>query len=353
MARERVYRGLQTLRIVAALLVLVTHSGFYVSERLRSGFAFWRRGATGVELFFTLSGFVMIYSSTKLMNDPDGWKIFAERRIVRIVPMYWLATTIKVASLFLASHYVLHTRFSLFKTIASYFFLPTRNIDGQLEPVLGVGWTLNFEMFFYLLFAVALLLRVNVYKFVGIILTFLTLGAFIRKPEWPAISFYLNPIVLDFFLGMIIARECLMERHIPKKLAPLMLIAGLFSLLVFPWPDWKLPIFGVSAAVIIWATASLEPNLHLIPRWVLFLADASYVIYLFHPMLAPIPPTVLSTVHLPFPALSIGCSIIMALLVGSLIHQYLELPVTNLFRGRLRVHGRLFIHTPDGARSAE
>jgi exopolysaccharide production protein ExoZ len=164
---KSVFRGLQALRGIAAFLVVITHSGFYVSERLRPGFKYWTRGTSGVDLFFVLSGFVMIYSSVKLFSDPNGWRVFAERRIVRIVPVYWLATTVKLVALLAGSSYILHSQLSVLKEIASYLFLPTRNLDGEIRPLLGVGWTLNFEMFFYALFTFALRLRANVYWFVA------------------------------------------------------------------------------------------------------------------------------------------------------------------------------------------
>src|ERR1700733_14307006 len=134
---ERKYQGLQILRITAACMVLLTHSTFYASERLDKHFRVWGNGATGVDIFFVLSGFVMIYSSTKLMNDRNGWKIFAERRIVRIVPIYWITTTIKVIALLLTTGYVLHAKFSAVKTLESFLFLPARNSEGYIGPVLG------------------------------------------------------------------------------------------------------------------------------------------------------------------------------------------------------------------------
>jgi len=68
----RKYDGLQVLRITAALMVVVTHSTLYASERLDRHFGVWERGATGVDIFFVLSGFVMIYSSQRLFGDPKG-----------------------------------------------------------------------------------------------------------------------------------------------------------------------------------------------------------------------------------------------------------------------------------------
>jgi exopolysaccharide production protein ExoZ len=328
MSRRPTYLGLQVLRVMAAVLVLITHSGFYASERLDRSFKYWETGAAGVDLFFVISGFVMVYSSMNLIGDRKGWLIFSQRRVIRIVPMYWLATTIKLVLMVLAGEFVLHARFSFLDTLLSYLFLPTRNSDGNLFPLLGVGWTLNFEMLFYALFAVALFLRVSVFRFVGTVLFLLATGALFRQNDWPAVSFYLNPIVLDFFFGMLIARACLRDKYLPRGAAALSVVAGLLLLLVFPATIWHTSLAGLAAAMIIGGLVGLEAWLTWIPGWLIYLADASYVIYLFHPLVAPAAPMILAKLKMPYPLLSIALSICLALLAGCFIHKLIEKPVT-------------------------
>jgi peptidoglycan/LPS O-acetylase OafA/YrhL len=342
----RKYLGLQILRITAAFLVLITHSMFYASQRLDKHFHYWKRGATGVDIFFVLSGFVMIYSSTKLMNNPDGWRIFAERRIIRIVPMYWIATSIKVIAILFTTGYVLHAQFSLANTLKSYFFLPSINIDGEFRPVLGVGWTLNFEMLFYSLFALSLFLRLNVYKFVGTVLGLLTLGAFFRKPNWPTASFYLDTATIEFFYGMLIAKLCLANKHIPRNVAIPLLGVGFLGLLT-PMLHWEIAQLipqGMAAALVVLSMASLEDCLTRIPGFVLYMAEASYVIYLFHPLIAPAVPVVLMKLHLVYPWLSVACSVSLALAGGCLVHLVVEEPTTKWFRDNLLIGKKKIIH---------
>jgi exopolysaccharide production protein ExoZ len=327
MAPLRPFRGIQALRLVAAVLVLFTHAGFYASERLSPGFRYWDRGAVGVELFFVISGFVMVYSSTRLTGQANGWRTFSERRIVRIVPMYWLATTLKLALMILTAGWVLHAQLRAVPVICSYLFLPSRNPDGELRPLLGVGWTLNFEMFFYLLFAVALYLRKNVYWIIGPTLVTLTVASYFVKPNWPAPAFYLDRVVLDFFWGMLIGGMFVRGVQQPRWLAAPALVAGILFLLILPDTEWKVPVIGMAAAAIVWATAALEPALTRIPRWVLFLGDASYAIYLFHPMIAPAVPALLMRLHWHHPLVSVACSIVLALLAGAVIHQWIERPI--------------------------
>ena len=329
MARRPTYLGLQVLRIMAAVLVLITHSGFYASERLDRSFKYWGTGAAGVDLFFVISGFVMVYSSVNLIGDRRGWLVFSQRRVIRIVPMYWLATTVKLVMMVLAGEFVLHARFSPLETVMSYLFLPTRNSDGNLFPLLGVGWTLNFEMLFYMLFAVALFLRASVFKFVGVILFILAAGALFRQDNWPAASFYLNPIVLDFFFGMLIAGACLRGKYLPRGAAVLSVsfrpaVTSSFFQLRLGTHPWLV----FAAAMVIGGVVGLEAWLTWIPGWLIYLADASYVIYLFHPLVAPAAPMILAKLHMPYPLLSIALSICFALLAGCFIHKLVEKPVT-------------------------
>ena len=342
----RKYQGLQILRITAACMVLLTHSTFYAWERLDRHFGVWGKGASGVDIFFVLSGFVMIYSSQRLLGDPNGWKIFAERRVVRIVPIYWIATTIKLIALLATTGYVLHAQFRAANTIESYLFLPGYNSEGTITPVLGVGWTLNFEMFFYLLFALALFLRLNVFKFVGVVLAFCALGAFFRQPDWPAVSFYLDTRVLQFFYGMVIASLCLTGKHLPRFAAPPLMILGFVGLLCSwaPLNSFQGLPYGIAAGLIVYSVASLEDFLTRIPRFLLYGADASYVIYLFHPFIAPAIPSVLMKIHLQDPWLSVICSVVLALALGCLVHQFVERPIIKWFRDHLRVEGKKVIH---------
>jgi exopolysaccharide production protein ExoZ len=337
------FLGIQALRIVAAGLVVFTHSTYYASERLDKDFFVWQRGTRGVDIFFVISGFVMVYASQKLFASRNGWKDFAERRILRIVPLYWLITTLKVVVVLLTAGFALHTKLSPITAACSYLFLPARNLDGKIEPLVGVGWTLTFEMLFYFLFTLALFLRKNVFKFVGVILVILSIGAYFRQPSWPPIAFYLNSIVLEFFLGMLVAKACIKGIYFPQKTVFWLLACG-FIFLLFPSPDWNLPkvlISGVPASLIVWSAASLGTLENFIPRIVLYLGDASYSIYLIHPFVCPLPPTVLNRLHLDYPWLSVVLSVALGLGVGCILHQFVEIPMTNRLKGYLRVRNGL------------
>src|SRR5437762_263735 len=106
---------IQALRAVAALLVVVYHAFDMWGVRVNSsapGNA-WANGAAGVDIFFIVSGFVMVVSSRRLVSQPGGWLTFIQHRIVRIVPLYWLLTTAKLVLVFFFADLALRSSLDL------------------------------------------------------------------------------------------------------------------------------------------------------------------------------------------------------------------------------------------------
>jgi peptidoglycan/LPS O-acetylase OafA/YrhL len=97
--------------------------------------------------------------------------------------------------------------------------------------------------------------------------------------------------------------------------------------------------------LIVYSMASLEDSLTRIPSFVLYMADASYAIYLFHPFIAPAVPVALMRLHLVYPWLSVACSVSLALAGGCLIHLLIEAPITKWFGNHLLIRGKRVIHS--------
>ena len=154
-------RSIQALRAIAALLVTLGHLEHEAASlpAATTGYAPILVDLTGagVDLFFVISGFVMVYASHDLFATPDAARRFLTRRIARIVPIYWLVTTLFLA--IMAASHVLSSAPPTWSEIAkSYLFVPYMPHGGEvMQPVYKLGWTLNYEMFFYAVFALALL----------------------------------------------------------------------------------------------------------------------------------------------------------------------------------------------------
>jgi exopolysaccharide production protein ExoZ len=338
------YEGIQALRFFAAFLVVINHATFYASERLLPGTGFWHQGATGVNIFFVISGLVMVVSTTALRDQADGWRIFALHRIIRIVPLYWAATTLKLVVFIVLPATVLHSQFNILHIVSSYFFIPTVNAEGEFKPFLAVGWTLYFEMFFYGLFALALYLRCNLYYFVGVVLAiFASLSVY--RTEGVAATMFFDAVVLQFYFGMLVARTTwrsdvfnAVTRRYPVIPALLALLGTL--LLLAPMEVPGLPDAfrtGVPAVMIVLGVVWLEPYLNgRLPKTLLLLGDASYAIYLFHPLIAPAVPTILRKMNILNYSLSVVLGSLIAICVGVLIHVFFEKPLTQYLRAMTR-----------------
>ncbi len=334
------YEGIQALRFVAALLVVLIHSTFYVSERLLPGFPVWTPGAAGVDVFFVISGFVMVVSSASLAGRPGAAAEFISRRVIRVVPLYWAATTLKLAAILAVPAAVLNGGVDVAHVISSYLFLPWHDANGDLKPLLGVGWTLNFEMFFYAMFALALWARVPPIRFVGMLFATMSIVALFRRPDWPAFAFWFDTIVLEFVAGMLIGQAALRGWRLSAAAAAALTVAG-GVLLLWPWgvvPDMaRVLSWGLPAIAIVAGTVLLEPVLAgRVPRWLTRLGDASYSLYLFHPLTAPIAPALLAKLGLPIAWLSIAGSVAISIAVSVLVHAIAERPVTAWLDRRRR-----------------
>lgn len=335
------FLSIQALRFIAALAVVVLHSTFYTMERLHSGTGIYHVGANGVRLFFVISGFVMIISSQKLLGTPRGWSVFALKRIVRIVPIYWAITLIKVAVLLVTPAVVLHSELDWGYILKSLFFIPEYNVDGEIRPLLGVGWTLNFEMFFYLLFALSLACRIRPIRFIAPILIVMSALSLVKTPDWPVAAYFLcDPIVIDFLAGMLIGHWVQRGRTGPSQaVAWAATIIGLFYLFVpgIPRAEYA-TLYGslittVASGMVIAGAVSLERSIgHRIPQWTAYMGAASYSLYLIHPMISPIIPTLLSKGGMKFgflPIVSVIGAVAIAMVSAIIVYRFIEQPVVK------------------------
>src|SRR5262249_46750691 len=190
--------SIQALRAIAALLVLWGHAINAVNLEVTADFP-PLYGPFGVDLFFVISGFVMVYSSERLFGEPRASIKFFARRLARVVPLYWAATATLV--------WFVVPYASTKAVLGSLFFAP--HIPSE-APLLFVGWILIFEMFFYTIFAIALLTkrRIAVVASTSVaLISFVALGPGSAAGNWApptsiSIASLSDPISLEFVFGM-------------------------------------------------------------------------------------------------------------------------------------------------------
>src|SRR5579864_8177356 len=231
------YRLIQVLRAVAAEMVVLRHATTLLHARDPQHFSIWLNGVTGVDIFFVISGFVMMISTTPLLTTAHPERTFFARRVERIVPMYWLVTTVKVLALLAAPTIAIVGLGRWWHVLGSYLFFPTRSPIGAYGTVLAVGWTLVFEMFFYVLFTIVLatrLPRLRTLSPVLIALAFAWTIPFVARHG--TLHFYASTMQLEFLFGMLLAASPPWARKLPVSLAALLAAVGFVPLLLWNPP---------------------------------------------------------------------------------------------------------------------
>lgn len=296
MATGGTYLGrVQILRFFAATAVLFAHLQHEIATRLPDGGVFRPftliDGGFGVDLFFVISGFIMYHVSADKFGQSGAARTFLVRRYLRIAPLYYLATALMLAATFTFSDAVSIASPDIGHVVASLLFLPAQNALGQPVPVLKLGWTLNFEAYFYVMFALALLFG----RRTGLAVLVLSLSAVVAlaqivpgPPVW--LSFWGQSLVFEFLGGIGIAM--LYQRRLAMSTAQAWaLIAASLVVLAALRTGGAIPFLpravyaGVPAWLIVFAVvaAPLAQGGGALTRFLVAGGEASYAIYVIHP----------------------------------------------------------------------
>jgi exopolysaccharide production protein ExoZ len=275
--------NLQVLRGLAALAVVFYHTAFTFNGGVHTEFQ-------GVAVFFVISGFIMTYITR------EGADQFLVHRFIRIVPLYWLCTLAAVALAALKGSGRMWTDASFWHIAESLLFVPYQDISGELQPLLAVGWTLNLEMFFYLVFGAMLLVS----RRFAPLLACAVLVAFKLVPERlgctaPVCAFYAHDYTTFLILGV---ASFYLWRGLAGGAAAarwLVLAAATAAIALFlawnahpPFAAWLQARSGIPLAYAmppLLVTAALllhSAGLHCRWRPALLLGNASYALYLTH-----------------------------------------------------------------------
>jgi peptidoglycan/LPS O-acetylase OafA/YrhL len=243
----------------------------------------------GVDVFFVISGFVIVHSSAGLFARVGGAAAFLRRRLARIVPLYWIMTTAFVAVLLLSRADIHGDIGGPVYIAASYLFLPWPRPDGVMQPALGLGWTLNYEMFFYLLFTPFLVFaRRPAVIGAGILLCALVALGPVLSANSRQLAFWCDPIIMEFVFGMEIALIVSMRIVLPFAARALLVLAAIAAFHLDADGVGVRPIiYGLPAMALV-AAATLGPDrgiLGRVEKILVRLGDASYAMYLVHPFI--------------------------------------------------------------------
>jgi exopolysaccharide production protein ExoZ len=333
--RRGTFESIQGLRGIAALLVTLFHaaSRYDISENT------FRVGNAGVDIFFVISGFVMW---TVTVSRPTAPATFLRHRFVRLVPLYYVFTLALLAAwLVLPSAFPRMSPPTPSHILLSLAFLPHLDGDGHVLPLLAQGWTLNFEMLFYAIFALALSLagRWRLGFIAASLLSLPLLGLTIPKAALqmaPPLGL-LSPLLVEFLFGVLVAHAVERDWRPLVALRWVCLTLGALALVLLPNParddDWaRLLLFGVPALLVVAGALGFEiasQNFR-IGRWPLLVGASSYSLYLSHSFVL----SVVGKVWPPgaAPWLFDGVASLMSILAAIAIYRLLEQPLQKMMR---------------------
>ncbi|MCC6828174.1 MAG: acyltransferase [Novosphingobium sp.] len=329
--------GIQVLRGIASLLVVIRHTAKIMNDNSPTAFA---HGQFGVDIFFVISGLVIFLTGRKQTASQ-----FVSRRMIRIVPIYWLVLGVTVLGDVVRSNIAPNT---LSNAVWSFLFIPSLDGSNQIFPPNIVGWSLNFEMFFYLICAGVLVIAGREMRLLvgttAVIALAVVAGFAVRDllpmQQYPA-TVLLLPITLEFLAGMWLAHFFLIGKRSPAWVAAVLLAAAFAWVAIAPtarpYTELRPLYWGIPGIAIVWAVLSTEGRIAY-HKWkpALAVGDASYALYLVHPIVLAVMWAVFKKLGLAdvrwlvFPLMIAG-----SLVAGLITHWVVERPITRILRGWL------------------
>jgi exopolysaccharide production protein ExoZ len=325
---------IQVLRLVAAVAVVAFHvlgvppDGFKVPESAISFVLSY--GGRGVDLFFVISGFIIFYATHGAGLTPAE---FLRRRVTRIVPLYFVViAAVTLLAIMLPATFGApdwYTPRHILKSLAFIAFT-----DGDM-PVVYVGWSLEYEMYFYLVTALLMALTRDVWR--NIVMVFSALALAGRIPGVDAAlghyAFFVDPMILEFVLGVIVGHVFVNGRlGWPMAAAAAAAIAALLA----TDPVSRVIVSGIPSAGLV-AAAAFIGRRRTAPAWpelaLARLGDASYSIYLAQVETVTLASRLIAAAVpavSPWLLLIFTCAIVVTL--GLLLNIFVERPLLRLAR---------------------
>jgi len=273
--------SVQAMRGIAALLVVLFHLEAMFREgapRSREFGEFWARGFAGVDMFFVISGFIMVYVTRDIAPSLKNAGRFLWARVSRIYPLWWVFAFFMMIYFYTAYGQPAPPDKASGDGVLPYVVKSLLLLPQKFDPVLGLGWTLIHEMLFYILFTLGLLLPRKFLRFWLGGWAALIVAAGLLTPPQPihaenAGQLIFSPINLEFVLGAFVGLLL-----IDDKMKSSALPANQYT---FNWA--RVAAYGVPSAMIIFGAVWMEREKGLsIPSALSHLGNWSYSLYLSH-----------------------------------------------------------------------
>jgi exopolysaccharide production protein ExoZ len=285
----------------------------------------------------------MVYTSAKWFGVRGAWKNFMTRRLIRIVPIYWFYMSVLVIVALIMPQVLETVRLEPLHLLLSYLFIPHQNPTGGLHPFLDLGWTLNYEMYFYAIFAALLFLpmRKMLWALSAFFAAAVIAGLYIPF-EMHTAYFWTRPIMLGFLGGAWVGYAFLYGVRLSSQT---MILIPAFVMAMFAIPfckpelqPWLMPAFAVAITALTILPARMEKLA--VPGWLVRFGDASYTVYLSHPFVLA---AFALLGHKILPPLGVfAASIPAALIGGYILYLIIEKPLISAGKRVFLSHEKAF-----------
>lgn len=337
------FNNIQALRGIAAMMVVFFHLHNFekvYGHGLTLMPNFFDITCSGVDIFFVISGFIMTTITFNQFQQPKAAVNFLINRFTRIYPTYWFYTVIGLLllliRLFFDRSQIIHA-----DIIRSFLLMPQ-----DAFPILPVGWSLIFEVYFYFVIALLLFFPEKMFNpMLTVWAIFILIGSFFSFQS-PMLTVYTNPLCWEFIGGCLVAR--LMHVYQTDRLWSLsILILGVLALFIsfgiyrHYYPEvipanWsRVAVFGIPSMIIIYGAVAIELNGTTFAKLLCRLGDISYSIYLSHYIIESVAARILGKIHpdnLIYHFLIFIVTVFTVIVVSTLSYNYLEKPLISYFR---------------------
>lgn len=349
--------SIQALRGIAALMVMFFHFKWilYGEKYFDIGRVLFLNGAIGVDLFFVISGFIMAYNTDSSKNGLNPVKRFLTNRAVRILPVYYVL--LFITFLLCGAMSIFHYEDKAANFISALTFSPIYTYEAPMylnsSGFFGIRWTLNYEIYFYVIFGLCMLSKYRNIIFYSLCLLSLvivpallghtpTLSAGGYQLNSPYLNMLTNPIIWQFALGVFIGTNIGTLEKYKGKVTFIALYAAiiLFTYSFFSGFKAKHGVleFGLISGIIIALFVVHDEHMtKLTPKWLIKIGDASYSLYLIHTgVLIGIGVRIYNKLDMPKEGVVFFALVsILSILFALLSRKYIEIKLVNAVRNRV------------------
>ncbi|MCB2295312.1 acyltransferase [Clostridium algoriphilum] len=336
--------SIQIMRGIGAILIILFHSTTLYQIKFNISYlnGIFKFGFIGVDLFFIVSGFILLYTRKK-----ESVGKYLVKRFVRIYPLYWVILSCVIILMFIIPNAGNGGQKNIVFLLKNIFLIPDKSLF-----MIPQAWTLSYEILFYLMFLTTMASNKKIAKIVielwtvGCLVN--TIGNFNNANLFIKVMF--NPVNLEFLIGgMIYFLIIKYKESITRKICNISIVVGLMltcffaTLIYFDKPYLSRILIGLSLALIIFGVIVKNIKYECkYNKFLIYIGNASYSIYLTHFTLISATIIILQKTNIKcINSFTITLVDIVIVACGCICHNVLEKPIGKYFKNLFKKADKL------------